>query len=85
MKKFSAAFALLALSALAPIAAQAADGSIKVGKTLFAAESGKRLGAIYAVRKDGTVQVIRNGKMISFPASTVSVVEGKVVTTVTAP
>lgn len=82
MKKFITILALSTLATavtLSPITAQAAETSVVAGKTLYSA-NGKRLGAIYRVKADGTVQVIRDGKMISYPASTVSVAEGKVVT-----
>jgi hypothetical protein len=82
MKKFITILALSTLAsavALSPITVQAAETAVVAGKTLFGA-NGKRIGAIYRVKKDGTVQVIRDGKMLSFPATTVSVAEGKVTT-----
>jgi hypothetical protein len=81
MKKFVTILALAAVASaitLSPVTVQAAEAAVVAGKTLYAA-NGKRIGAIYRVKADGTVQVIRNGKMVSYPASSVSVAEGKIV------
>ena len=81
MNKFAAAIALAALS-LAPVAANAADRidtGISAGKMLYSAE-GKRLAPIYRVDRDGTVQVILNGKMVTVPGHTVSLAKGKIQT-----
>ena len=81
MNKFAAAFALADLS-LTPVAASAADRidtGITAGKMLYSAD-GKRLATIYRVDRDGTVQVILNGKMVTVPADTVSLANGKIQT-----
>jgi hypothetical protein len=49
------------------------------GKMLVAAD-GARLGTVYRVGSDGNVQMIVGGKMITVPASTLSSVDGRLVT-----
>lgn len=49
------------------------------GKLLVAAD-GARLGTVYRVTSDGAVQMILEGKMITVPASTLSNVDGRLVT-----
>ena len=49
------------------------------GKMLVAAD-GARLGTVYRVGPDGAVQMILDGKMITIPASTLSSVDGRLVT-----
>jgi hypothetical protein len=49
------------------------------GKVLVAAD-GARLGTVYRVGPDGAVQMILDGKMITVPASTLSSVDGRLVT-----
>jgi hypothetical protein len=83
MMKFTPA-ALLATATLfaaapATLYAQDAAVSVKAGQSLYGA-SGKRVASVYRVTDDGTVQVILDGKLISVPASTLSEVDGKVVT-----
>lgn len=77
MKKIAAAIVFVALGC-AP-AAMAADAQIAEGKMLYDT-SGKRLGAIYRVKEDGSVQLILQGKMVTVPADTISVKDGKVET-----
>lgn len=77
MRKSLVAFgvgAFLSLSALAQ------DAVATEGKMLVAA-NGARLGAVYRVTNDGSAQVIVDGKMVTVPASTLSVVDGKLTTT----
>jgi hypothetical protein len=50
------------------------------GKMLVAA-NGARLGAVYRVTDDGSAQLIVDGKMVTVPASTLSIVDGKLTTT----
>jgi hypothetical protein len=62
--------------------AAATDGTSTVaakGKVLVAAD-GARLGTVYRVGPDGAVQMILDGKMITVPASTLSSVDGRLVT-----
>ena len=49
------------------------------GKVLVAAD-GARLGTVYRVGPDGAVQMILGGKMVTVPASTLSSVDGRLVT-----
>ena len=53
-----------------------AGSGIAAGKMLLAA-NGARLGAIYRVTDDGSAQLIVDGKMVTIPAATLSVVDGK--------
>jgi hypothetical protein len=62
--------------------AAAADNTSVVaakGKTLVAAD-GARLGPVYRVDSDGSVQMIIGGKMVTVPASTLSTVDGRLMT-----
>jgi hypothetical protein len=52
------------------------------GKMLVAS-NGARLGAVYRVGADGSAQLIIDGKMVTVPASTLAVVDGKLTTTLT--
>ena len=49
------------------------------GKVVVAAD-GARLGTVYRVGPDGAVQMILGGKMVTVPASTLSSVDGRLVT-----
>lgn len=59
--------------------AQAATGPAVAGKMLYA-QGGKRIGAVYAVTADGSAQVIINGKLITIPASSLALNNGKLET-----
>jgi hypothetical protein len=60
-------------------ATDAASAVAAKGKVLVAAD-GARLGTVYRVGPDGAVQMILDGKMITVPASTLSSVDGRLVT-----
>lgn len=49
------------------------------GKMLYAANGG-RLGSIYRVNGDGSVQLILDGAMRTIPGTTLSLVDGKLTT-----
>jgi hypothetical protein len=49
------------------------------GKMLVAS-NGARLGAVYRVGADGSAQLIIDGKMVTVPANTLSLVDGKLTT-----
>jgi hypothetical protein len=49
------------------------------GKLVVTAD-GARLGTVYRVGSDGAAQMIVGGKMITVPASTLSSVDGRLVT-----
>jgi hypothetical protein len=62
-------------------AATAAPVAAK-GKMLVAA-NGARLGTVYRVGADGSAQLIIDGKMVTVPASTLSITDGKLTTSLT--
>jgi hypothetical protein len=69
------------LTAAGPASAQdaaASTGAAK-GKMLVAAD-GARLGKVYRVGSDGAAQMIIGGKIVTIPASTLSSVDGRLVT-----
>lgn len=76
MRKFWVALSLVAVMSL-PVLAQ--EAVAQEGKMLVAA-NGARLGAVYRVTDDGSAQLILDGKMVTVPASTLSVVDGKLTT-----
>ena len=61
------------------LSAVAADAVAEAGKMLLGAD-GVRLGAVYRVTSDGSAQLIVDGKMVTVPAATLSVVDGKLTT-----
>ena len=77
------AFILPAAAQAAPdaSAAQAAPVAEK-GKMLVAA-NGARLGAVYRVGPDGSAQIIIDGKLVTVPANTISIADGKLTTSLT--
>lgn len=75
MKKSLIALAMV----LASLSAVAQDAVASEGKMLVAA-NGARLGAVYRVTGDGSAQIIVDGKMVTIPASTLSVADGKLMT-----
>jgi len=78
---------LATLAATATFTATAQTASSAAG-TAAVAEKGKvlmssngaRLGTVYRVGPDGSVQIIIDGKMVTVPASTLSNVDGKLTT-----
>jgi hypothetical protein len=64
-----------------PDAATGAPVAVK-GKMLVAA-NGARLGTVYRVGPDGSAQLIIDGKMVTVPASTLSITDGKLTTSLT--
>ena len=63
-------------------AAGAPAVAVTAGKMLYG-PNGRRVASIYAVRADGTAQVILNGRLVSVPVSSLSEVDGKVTTSLT--
>ncbi|MFN4136418.1 MAG: PRC-barrel domain-containing protein [Novosphingobium meiothermophilum] len=51
-----------------------------IGKMIYTAK-GERIGAVYKVGQDGAAQVIVSGKMVTIPAATLNLAEGKLQTT----
>jgi len=70
---------MLNVSGLAFAKDDAASTVAVKGKMLISAD-GARLGTVYRVSSDGAAQMIIDGKMITIPASTLSSVEGRLVT-----
>ena len=75
-------FAVAILLAMGTVAAQEASASpvaATKGKMLYAANGG-RLGSVYRVNDDGSVQLILDGAMRTIPGETLSMVDGKLTT-----
>ena len=56
--------------------------SLFAGKSLYSAD-GKRLGAIYSVRKNGTIQIIIEDRLYTIKSDTISKPAGQLVTSLT--
>ena len=82
MKKSWLAIVMCAfvLPAAAQAPADAASGAVAEKGKMVVASNGARLGAVYRVTPDGSVQIIIDGKLITVPASTLSNVDGKLTT-----
>lgn len=80
------AFILPAAAQAAPDAPAASATSAapvaEKGKMLVAA-NGARLGAVYRVGPDGSAQIIIDGKLVTVPANTISIADGKLTTSLT--
>jgi hypothetical protein len=72
---FALMLGVMSLSAAAQEGAPVAER----GKMLYSS-TGTRLGAVYRVGADGSAQLILDGKMVTVPANTLSVVDGKLTT-----
>jgi hypothetical protein len=74
-----------------PAAAEAPSDAAPAATAAAVAEKGKmltsangaRLGAVYRVGPDGAAQIIIDGKLVTVPANTISVANGKLVTSLT--
>jgi hypothetical protein len=69
---------IIALASLSAVAEEPAAVASE-GKMLLAS-NGARLGAVYRVTADGSAEVVVDGKLVTVPASTLSLVEGKLTT-----
>ncbi len=78
MKKLWLVTLMCAVTAV-PAVAQAVASK---GKTLVTAD-GARIGSVYRVSDDGSAQVIVEGKLVSIPAATLSMTDGKLTTSLT--
>jgi hypothetical protein len=68
---------------LGSIPARAQEAVVaEAGRPLFSAD-GKRIGTIYRLTAQGAPQIIIEGRMVTVPANTVSVADGKIVTSLT--
>lgn len=74
---------VLTLPAVAQSESSAQTGHSTVVATkgeMLVAANGARLGAVYRVTADGSVQLIVEGKMVTIPASTLSMTNGELTT-----
>jgi len=69
----------VALMCVASVPAMADQVAAEKGKMLVSAD-GTRLGAVYRVSADGSVQVIIDGKMVTVPAAKLASADGKLTT-----
>ena len=76
------AFAAPQIAHAEDIDTSSATVSVNEGEMLYSGK-GKRLAAVYRKSEDGSAHVILNGKMYVVPASTLSVVDGKAMTSLT--
>ncbi|HTV96112.1 MAG TPA: hypothetical protein VME42_08905 [Steroidobacteraceae bacterium] len=74
-------FAMASFAAQARSAPEAATQAVVAlkGKMLLAA-NGARLAPVYRVTEDGSAQIIIDGKLVTIPASTISMVKGELTT-----
>jgi len=70
---------VIAASVTLPVASAMASGQAKAGTMLVSAD-GVRLGPVYRVADDGSAQLIIKGKMATVPVSTLSMVDGRLTT-----
>lgn len=78
MKKSWFFVSMVAFASLASAQGEAAD--VTAGKMLLAVD-GARVGAVYRVTGDGSAQLIIDGKLVTVPAASLSVVGNNVQTT----
>jgi len=78
----SFAFAEEASQTVRAATADAASVEVNAGKMLYGA-NGNRVASIYRVDANGNPQLILDGKLVTVPASSLSVVGGKVTTSLT--
>jgi hypothetical protein len=64
-------------------AAPAAPAAVAEKGKMLTSANGARLGAVYRVGPDGAAQIIIDGKLVTVPANTISVANGKLVTSLT--
>ena len=74
--------AVVALSGIGYVAA-ASDAVGPVKGSMLVAANGARLAPVYRVGPDGSAQIILEGKMVTVPASTISMAGGKLTTSLT--
>jgi hypothetical protein len=70
-------------AAAQPPADAGASGGVAAKGQMLIASNGARLGSVYRVGADGAAQIIIDGKMVAVPASTLSVADGKLTTSLT--
>jgi hypothetical protein len=75
--------AVVALSGIGYVAAAADAAGPAVKGSMLIAANGARLAPVYRVGPDGSAQIILEGKMVTIPASTISMAGGKLTTSLT--
>jgi hypothetical protein len=80
VKKSWLAIVVCAAVVLPAFAQAPAGGAVAEKGKMLMASNGARLGAVYRVTPEGAAQIILDGKMVSVPASTLSVVDGQLKT-----
>ena len=75
LARFAAPVAFAVMLAAAPVA-HADPVSAREGQMVYGA-NGQRIGAVYHVSKDGSVQVILDGNLVTIPVDQLAVANGK--------
>ena len=87
MKRSSVLVSLCALVTLSGLVysapGAAADQVSPVKGSMLIAANGARLAPVYRVAPDGGAQIILDGKMVTIPAATLSMADGKLTTSLT--
>lgn len=85
MKRSSVLVSLCALVTLSGTAytVSAADAPVATKGSMLLAANGARLAPVYRVSADGSPQIILDGKLVTVPASTLSLADGKLTTSLT--
>lgn len=74
-------FATVTFAAQASSIAEAATtAAVAVKGKMLIGANGARLGPVYRVTDDGSAQIIIDGKLVTIPAATISMVDGKLTT-----
>jgi hypothetical protein len=71
---------LATFTATAQNASSAATAAVAEKGKMLVSSNGSRLGTVYRVGRDGSAEIIIDGKLVSVPASTLSNVDGKLTT-----
>jgi hypothetical protein len=80
MKKLCSIALMCAFASVSFAEQNASSQSAPVKGEMLLAANGSRLGTVYRVGADGSAQIIIDGRMVNVPASTLSVTNGKVTT-----
>ncbi len=75
--------AALVFVAATAVAQDSSSAALAAKGQMLVAANGSRLGSVYKVVSDGSVQLIIDGKMITVPAATLSSSDGKLATSLT--
>ena len=75
--------ALVSASALSAVPALAGEAHVAVvGKPVYSSDK-RNLGTVYLVNLDGSAKVFVNSRLVTIPASTLSLEKGRIVTSMT--